>query len=225
MLWLGNALRSLLDSPHKGSTARSFDVFSCVSVDKLLNKRARCRRFETPWRSSDVIVVVAELIQSLWPSNIIWRHRYGSTLAQVMACCLAAPSHYLNQCWLTIKGVLWHLPESNFTRSIHGCNPQYVFEDCTFKITITSSPQGLMSLCMFLGEDLTDHLLAVAKQPMCVNDVVEKDREFVYNATAIPEVNIRFSGLQLYTEYYIRYQCIWFWCALCCCFYISSEFR
>ena len=25
----------------------------------------------------------------------------GSTLAQVMACCLTAPSHYLNQCWLS----------------------------------------------------------------------------------------------------------------------------
>ena len=33
-------------------------------------------------------------------SGIIWRHRYGSTLAQVMSCCLLAPSHYLNQCWL-----------------------------------------------------------------------------------------------------------------------------
>ena len=30
---------------------------------------------------------------------------YGSTLAQVMACCLMAPSHYLNQCWLTISEV------------------------------------------------------------------------------------------------------------------------
>ena len=26
--------------------------------------------------------------------------RCGSTLAQVMACCLTAPNHYLNQCWL-----------------------------------------------------------------------------------------------------------------------------
>ena len=25
-----------------------------------------------------------------------------------MACCLTAPSHYLNQCWRIIKGVLWH---------------------------------------------------------------------------------------------------------------------
>ena len=34
----------------------------------------------------------------LWPSDTIWRQRSGSTLAQVMACCLTAPSHYLNQC-------------------------------------------------------------------------------------------------------------------------------
>ena len=35
----------------------------------------------------------------VWPSDAIWWHRYGSTLAQVIACFLTAPSHYLNQCW------------------------------------------------------------------------------------------------------------------------------
>ena len=42
-------------------------------------------------------------INSAWylgPSDAIWQQRSGSTLAQVMACCLTAPSHYLNQCWL-----------------------------------------------------------------------------------------------------------------------------
>ena len=34
----------------------------------------------------------------LWPSDTISRQRSGSTLAQVMACCLTAPSHYLNPC-------------------------------------------------------------------------------------------------------------------------------
>ena len=34
-----------------------------------------------------------------------WQHRSGSTLAQVMACCLTAASHYLNQCWLIISKV------------------------------------------------------------------------------------------------------------------------
>ena len=33
---------------------------------------------------------------SLWPNDGIWRQRSGSTLAQVMACCLTVPSHYLN---------------------------------------------------------------------------------------------------------------------------------
>ena len=42
---------------------------------------------------------------SLRPSDAIWRHTSGSTLAQVMACCLTAPSHYLNQCWLIIRQV------------------------------------------------------------------------------------------------------------------------
>ena len=45
---------------------------------------------------------------SLGPSDAIWRQRSGSTLAQVMACCLMAPSHYLNQCWLIISEVQWH---------------------------------------------------------------------------------------------------------------------
>ena len=26
----------------------------------------------------------------------------------VLTCCLVAPGHYLNQCWLTINGVQWH---------------------------------------------------------------------------------------------------------------------
>ena len=32
-----------------------------------------------------------------------------------MACCLTAPSHYLNQCWFLFLEVLWHSPESDFT--------------------------------------------------------------------------------------------------------------
>ena len=48
------------------------------------------------------------LINSLWPGDAMWRHGTRSTLDQVMACCLTAPSHYLNQCWLIIGGVPWH---------------------------------------------------------------------------------------------------------------------
>ena len=46
-------------------------------------------------------------VYSLGPSDAIWRWRSWSTLVQVMACCLTALSHYLNQCWLIISKVLW----------------------------------------------------------------------------------------------------------------------
>ena len=35
-----------------------------------------------------------------------------------MACCLTAPSHYLNQCWLIITKVQWCLSEGNFAWDI-----------------------------------------------------------------------------------------------------------
>ena len=43
---------------------------------------------------------------------LVWWHSSGSTMAQVMAWCLTASSHYLNQCWLPF--ILWHSPETIF---------------------------------------------------------------------------------------------------------------
>ena len=50
---------------------------------------------------------------SLWPNDAIRQQGTESTLAQVMACCLTAPSHYLDKCWLIIIKVLWHSSEGN----------------------------------------------------------------------------------------------------------------
>ena len=57
-------------------------------------------------------------LNSLGPSDAIWHWRSWSTLVQVMACCLTAPSHYLNQCWLIITKVQWCSSEGNFARDI-----------------------------------------------------------------------------------------------------------
>ena len=57
------------------------------------------------------------IINSLWPIDTIWRHISVSTLAQIMACCVTAPSHYLNQCSLPILKVLQQSPERNITAS------------------------------------------------------------------------------------------------------------
>ena len=52
-----------------------------------------------------------DCFNSLGPGDAILWYRTVSTLAQVMACCLMAPNHYLNQCWLFVWEVAWHLSE------------------------------------------------------------------------------------------------------------------
>ena len=65
----------------------------------------------------------------------IYRHsRSESTLAQIMACCLTTPNHYLNRCWLLISEVLWHLPETNFTMGVYATILHNSLEYYTFKI-------------------------------------------------------------------------------------------
>ena len=49
------------------------------------------------------------LFYSLGPSDAIWRWRFWSMLVQVMACCLTAPSHYLTQCWSSVRSCGIHL--------------------------------------------------------------------------------------------------------------------
>ena len=57
-------------------------------------------------------------INSLWPSDAIWRDRPWSALVEVIAGCLTATSHCPNQFGLVINEVLWHSPTSNFTSSV-----------------------------------------------------------------------------------------------------------
>ena len=55
------------------------------------------------WLHLKVQTYLVILLTSLWQSDAIQWHKSRSTLVQVMACCLMAPSHYLNQCWLIIS--------------------------------------------------------------------------------------------------------------------------
>ena len=56
-----------------------------------------------------IYVTRPQWVNSLWPSDGIWCHRNSSKLVYVTACCLMAPSHYLNQYWLSTSEVLGHL--------------------------------------------------------------------------------------------------------------------
>ena len=86
----------------------------------------------------------------IWPGtagvnlgcDAMWWHRTGSTLAQAMACCLMAPSHWLNRCWFFVSEVQWHSPESNFTSQ---WVTKLIFCIMTLKVTLLKlHPQSLV---------------------------------------------------------------------------------
>ena len=76
------------------------------------------------WPSSTIPfgITCSQWVNWLWPGDAIWWHRTRSTLAQVMACCLTAPSHYLNQCWLIIGEVRWHSSQGIILRQCEDTN-------------------------------------------------------------------------------------------------------
>ena len=77
-------------------------------------------------------------VNSLAPNDTIWQSWTLSTLFQVIAWCLMAPSYYLNQHWLVVNGILWHLSETNLTANSQDINSWNEFENHTCKSTSTS---------------------------------------------------------------------------------------
>ena len=96
---------------------------------------------ENPIDGLVALEILQFCINSMWPSDDIWRHRTWSTLAQIMACCLTAPSHYLNQCWLIINKVQPHSSGNHFTKDTSAINHLNQFENYMFKFSF-KFPRG-----------------------------------------------------------------------------------
>ena len=74
-------------------------------------------------------------VNSLWsrdPIECCYKTRW--VLVQVIACCLKAPSHYLNQNWIIIREGLRHIPESNLTGNSQHSFTCYWFENCHLRL-------------------------------------------------------------------------------------------
>ena len=84
--------------------------YSTVNTQRLLAVNAFYTQILC---GSDRVIWQWQMLNSLWPSDTIRRHISESALSQVMICCLTAPSHYLNQCWLIIREILWLFGASN----------------------------------------------------------------------------------------------------------------
>ena len=84
---------------------------------------------------------LGSLMNSFSPSDAIWQQGSRSTLVQIMASCLMASSHYLNQCWLIITKVQWCSPEGNLARDITAISHKKYLENYFSKILL-ESPRG-----------------------------------------------------------------------------------
>ena len=79
----------------------------------------------------NIKMLIYQYRKSHWGDKMVVRLSYlhngnsytGKTISLYWIRALMASSHYLNQGWLIIKCVLWHAPESNFTRTAHELNP------------------------------------------------------------------------------------------------------
>ena len=104
-----------------------------------------------PWATLILTVVMFKFIKLLFTycsciyigMQVYVISRCGSTLVQVMACCLMATSHYLHQCWLIIKGGIYRSAITHKVVMNLICN---MFRGSTFKITFTS-PRGQWGWC------------------------------------------------------------------------------
>ena len=107
-------------------------------------------------------------INSVWPSDAIWRHRSGLTLAQVMACCLTALSHYLSQCWLITSKVHWQSFEGNFKKI-----PQPPFTKISLEMTYLKLNWNIPGANEFMKTRvlLNSHIILIHQVP-CMYSVL-----------------------------------------------------
>ena len=89
-----------------------------VLVIRRVYPKEYAQIFVVPWVFFGYLVSYwwIYMIKSLRPIDAIWWHKSWSALAQVMAWCLMAPSHYLNQCWLEDY---WYPSQGNVTEKLH----------------------------------------------------------------------------------------------------------
>ena len=112
---ISHAFMLLCISPTSSARNASFSVLTTINNTRFRHEPYYILRIN-PLRHSDTI----------------WQHRSGSTLAQVMACCLTASSHYLNQRWL-ISEALWHSSEGIIMRRSEDTNHSFFFRRLSMK--------------------------------------------------------------------------------------------
>ena len=115
----------------------------------------------------------ATVCNSSWPSDAIRWHRTRSKLVQVMACCLQAPTHYLNQWWMSLdltddKSTLIQVMDWCRQAPIHYLNqcrpiinkvkaPIHYLNQCRLIISKVQAPTHYLNQCRLIISKIQWH--------------------------------------------------------------------
>ena len=121
-----------------------------------------CHFWLNLWHKAISIISIIVLLMhqynaclTLTPLVMPYGDIFGTTLDQVMARCLMAPSHYLSQCWFLIGEVLWHSRESNATR---GASHTILYNELKNQTLITAtSPRSQWVNSMWPNDAIWQH--------------------------------------------------------------------
>ena len=108
------------------------------------------------------ILLKLQYVNSMWLSEAIWQDISWSTLAQLMACRLTAPSNCLNQCRLTINGTLRHTLDWNLNQNMQLFIRENAFENVGCKIaSILSTFEYNNGILFFAGSNSVNVFLGL----------------------------------------------------------------
>ena len=119
------------------SLFRCFYKISMKFVHEIIIHNKQSLLVVMTWCQAGDRPLLEPVINSLSPSDAIYWKRYWSTMVQIMAWCLMAPSHYLNQYWLEIIPI--HL----------NANSQQMYKMSLRKLSIKN--RFLIFLCICQG--------------------------------------------------------------------------
>ena len=122
------------------NTDHHLRLATCTCLSCMIQS-VKIRTFPTKVEGRRIVLLYENGLNSLWPDDATWRQGYRSTLVQVMACCLTAPSHYLNQCSLITSKVQSHSSGNHFTKDTSAINHWNQFENYLYKFS-SKSPRG-----------------------------------------------------------------------------------
>ena len=138
-VWQTNFLQHKIAAPKFAYEGETWDEFFgpkcvlCATVLRIAEYDNMCYWTQIWWAILTTKMILISggsiIVASLWShvgtyiwvkirsgDGFIWWYRSWSTLAQVMACCLIAPSRYLNPCWLIVNQSSAALNSSQFQK-------------------------------------------------------------------------------------------------------------